>query len=272
MYSSLKYPRGWCVLRVLLLGTKDQSNPWSKIPLDTVKKIWDTLVVIYTGGIEFTTHSFVKVNSFVQWPKPNDININMMPFIIGDNSSIPPKYRAYVPMLCRLPIENSFARGKVGYLTIHESMVQQNTSQRRLGIHTETPGVISEPGFYTEHARWGGGREIECHGGIFMGSNVPYSCRIWPVRIVDEEIIGKGGNIDHLRDFLGEAELMEEGIFWITDTTPHEARPNGKTPIYRQFLRVVSSDVSVWHSQHSTPNELGIQPAATILHNNKFDD
>merc|ERR1719277_606804 len=33
--------------------------------------------------------------------------------------------------------------GKVGYLTIDESYVEENTSQRRGGVHTENPGHIN---------------------------------------------------------------------------------------------------------------------------------
>ena len=33
--------------------------------------------------------------------------------------------------------------GRVGYLTIHESVIEEdNRSQRRGGVHTETPGKV----------------------------------------------------------------------------------------------------------------------------------
>ena len=33
-----------------------------------------------------------------------------------------------------------------------------------------------------------------------------------------------------------------------------------ETSTYRQFFRLVSSEVSLWYRDHSTPNPLGVQP------------
>eukprot|EP00040_Diaphanoeca_grandis_P029693 m.174360 g.174360 ORF g.174360 m.174360 type:complete len:89 (-) comp31765_c2_seq4:112-378(-) len=52
----------------------------------------------------------------------------------------------------------------------------------------------------------------------------------------------------------------------------HESLPL-ETSQHRQFFRLVTSDVSVWYSQHSDENPLGIKadPKTTItLDNNKF--
>ena len=66
--------------------------------------------------------------------------------------------------------------------------------------------------------------------------------------------------------FLGE-------MVWITDCTPHESLPlpAGKS---RQYFRLVTSDVSVWYADHSTPNPLGIVPPENvkIVSGNKFDE
>ena len=45
--------------------------------------------------------------------------------------------------------------------------------------------------------------------------------------------------------------------------TPHEslALPQGG---YRQFFRLVTSQVSLWYKDHSTPNPLGVEPDPTI--------
>jgi len=76
----------------------------------------------------------------INFPKSNDININMMPFIIGDKMSIPKEYQHYYPLI-ETCLVDSDENGKVGYLSISESFVKKNTSQRRSGIHTEKPSI-----------------------------------------------------------------------------------------------------------------------------------
>ena len=60
-------------------------------------------------------------------------------------------------------------------------------------------------------------------------------------------------------------------MVWMTDSTPHESLPL-KKGTYRQYFRLVTSQVSVWYADHSTPNPLGITPPhhVTIVHGNKF--
>ena len=42
--------------------------------------------------------------------------------------------------------------------------------------------------------------------------------------------------------------------------------------IRRQYFRLVTSEVSVWYEEHSTPNPLGIKPpdSVKIIKGNKF--
>ena len=42
------------------------------------------------------------------------------------------------------------------------------------------------------------------------------------------------------------------------------------TGIYRQYFRLVTSDIGVWYQAHSTPNPNGIQPDAPIITHDKF--
>jgi len=114
-------------------------------------------------------------------------------------------------------------------------------------------------------------------GCIFMGSNLSDTCAVWNVGILNaNEIVEFGGNIDHLKSesILGKSKLMKKGeIWWIRDNTPHESLPlKSDTRKYRQFFRIVSPQLSIWYSVHSTPNRLGIQPGpnTTIVHENKF--
>jgi len=262
------------VLRVLFIGTKSPASVWYMINKDILRYIWSLVVAAYKSHVDTNTISCLKVSSVSSWPEPKDICINMMPFIFGDESSIPEKYKHYWPLIIRLPI-NSAEKGKVGYLTIHESWVETGQSQRRPGVHTEAPGMMKRGGDVKTYIKlgWGGGeyKFHQCHGGIYMASNISNSCAVWKVKIINPaEIVGPHGDIEHLREFLGSRKLMEKDeIWWITDTTPHESLPLTKKQ-YRQYFRVVTSQVSVWYSDHSTENELGIKPNAEIISGNKF--
>jgi len=264
------------VLRVLWLGTKSPDSVWHLIPSDILKKIWFLVVERYKEHLNLNTVSCLKVTSVSSWPKPKDICINMMPFVLGQENSIPKKYRQYWPLIKRCPIDLE-EYGKIGYLTIHESLVKPGQSQRRPGIHTETPGLLQRGGDVTTSSvslAWGCGMysRNHFHGGIYMASNISDSCAVWEVKInKPAEIVGPGGDIEHLRDFLGPVSLMKKSeIWWITDTTPHESLPLTRAQ-YRQYFRVVTSAVSVWYSDHSTENELGIKPNAQIISGNKFE-
>jgi hypothetical protein len=187
---------------------------------------------------------------------------------------------------------------KIGYLTIHESTTTEDgQSQRRSGLHTETPGRI-----WHEAARdetlpdvggkwrkqdkvpmtiaWGRGcfdkklGFFEYVGGLYMGSNVADSCRIWNCKIDDPgEVVGPLGDLEHLRSELGEGETLDAGeVVWMTDATPHESLPL-KIGTSRQYFRLVTSDISVWYADHSTPNPLGVvpPPEVTVLYGSKFE-
>jgi len=62
----------------------------------------------------------------------------------------------------------------------------------------------------------------------------------------------------------GPGEELQAGqMYWITDRTPHESLPLSERA-YRQFFRLVTSKVSFWYKDHSTPNPLGVEPDPTI--------
>merc|ERR1711862_524931 len=72
--------------------------------------------------------------------------------------------------------------GKVGYLAIQESLVKQGCSQRRAGLHIETPGNFNIDGSFREQRYYwgcsGGIIHIDrstVRGGIYMASNVDES-------------------------------------------------------------------------------------------------
>jgi hypothetical protein len=216
----------------------------------------------------------------VNFPEPKDININMMPFIIGDITSIPDEYRQYFPLLESCNVEDE-EFGKVGYLSISESFVEKSKSQRRGGIHIERPPSMSWGGGST--SSWGGGgrdwgnawgkgnkskNNSSRRQGLYMASTIEKSCRVWN-SLVEEP--GFGGSCEHLKEEeLGESQYLKSSeIIWMTDSTPHEALPLLESQ-YRQWFRFVTSPVSLWYAKHSTENRLGIKPNCEIIHTSKF--
>jgi hypothetical protein len=165
------------------------------------------------------------------------------------------------------------------------------SSQRRPGIHTESPGVglLNRSKGEAEHFAafdrgfWGHGVakcDLKLEGGIYMASNVENSCKVWNCQILRPEgnspdAVGIHGDIEHLREFLPpDCEVMAANtLYWITDRTPHEALTLN-TGAYRQFFRLVTSEVSFWFQDHSTKNPLGIVPnpkLTKIVKGSKFD-
>ena len=90
------------------------------------------------------------------------------------------------------------------------------------------------------------------------------------------------GDVESLRGAMpGRGLLLEAGrLYWLTDRyvphilfkesthfstilhlhrTPHESLPI-KEGAFRQFFRLVTSQVSLWYADHSTPNPLGVLP------------
>ena len=55
----------------------------------------------------------------------------------------------------------------------------------------------------------------------------------------------------------------------MTDATPHESVPL-PAGTARSYFRLVTADVGVWWAKHSTPNPLGTQPDAAVVHYDKF--
>jgi hypothetical protein len=115
--------------------------------------------------------------------------------------------------------------------------------------------------------------------GIFMASNLDATCRIWPALINEAApVTDPHGGVEQLREHLGPGqELQASQMCWFTDRTPHESLPvqapahdpDAKT-VHRQFFRLVVGKISVWYTRHSTPNPLGVQPDATISHEDRF--
>jgi hypothetical protein len=192
----------------------------------------------------------------VDFPPASDININMMPFVIGDERTLPVFARGYAPLIAACDIEAA-ENGRVGYLTVTETPVRAGASQRRGGVHTER---------HPSHG-WGGGGwgrgdfEHRRQGGIYLASNMGGTTAIWDVEVA---VPGLGGDCEHLRSALGCARTLDANeLIWMTDGVPHESLPSQRDGV-RQFFRVVTSAIDLWFTQHSTANPLGVTPPAHV--------
>merc|ERR1712137_1218490 len=145
------------------------------------------------------------------------------------------------------------------------------------GVHIESPGLImTTDGKYHKHpGMWGCGCVIlgteeddefpKVEGGIFMARTVARSCALYNALIKDPGlVVGRHGDLEHVRSLLGPPEFIEENVlYWMTDRTPHESLPLSEET-YRQFFRLVTSQLSVWFPEHSTANRLGTMPDSRI--------
>lgn len=209
----------------------------------------------------------------VSFPPPSGIDINMMPFIMGDETSLPENLQEYYdPLVGMCPVSRT-ELGKVCYLSITERYIEKGNTQRRGGLHIEAPvhHFSFSPGGY-KRARWGMGQMTleEFKGGIYTASNVSNSCAIWDA-LVDKSTTDSHGGMEHLRPLLNAPYLIQANeLIWMTDRTPHQAIPQYESG-YRQFFRLVTSDFNVWHAQHCNANpKVPLPPHVRVINESRF--
>jgi len=112
--------------------------------------------------------------------------------------------------------------------------------------------------------------EGKISGGIFLASNIDKSCRAWNIVIDDPGHLGSCEDKKHLLTEDIECIFEKDALFWMTDRCPHESMILS-SDCYRQWFRFVTGRVSLWYSQHSTFNPLGILPKCEIITDSKFD-
>ena len=223
--------------------------------------------------------AFTPCVGMVEFPEPIGININMMPFVMGDRSTLPGELQPYYDaIISKCPIHED-EEGQVMFLTVQESFVKAEETQRRPGLHIEAPAasVHHQSGEFVaglEH-RWGMGMAFspdERKGGLYIASNMSNTTAIWDA-LVDPKLgaVDTHGGIEHLRPYIGKGKKLPAGlIVWLTDHTPHEALPQQEDG-YRQFFRLVTGDVSVWFASHSTPNpKVPVPSHVKVIGESKF--
>lgn len=192
----------------------------------------------------------------VEFPKPAGRDINMMPFVIGQEDTLPDQCRDYWSLIqaCEVEAEED---GRIGYLTVTEKEVQPGRSQRRGGAHVERH----------PHGSWGGGGwgrgryGYRRQGGLYMASNLGQTTAVWEKEVREP---GPGGDCAHLELGAPDKVLDAGELVWMTDSCPHESLAVTSSG-YRQFFRLVTSDVDLWYRQKSTENPLGVKPSENVM-------
>ena len=182
----------------------------------------------------------------IAFPEFKGLKINMMPFIQGDPTSLPDELQGYADI-----IENNFIeKGEIGFLTIDESFVQANTSQRGYNSHDANRNIHIEVGYNANSkAKWGntswrgeGFVTLEENTQVLIANSMDDTCRVWDKLM---KVNTPDGDLSHLLEEFPESSgrLMKAGeLFKISIFTPHECVPQNKNS-NRQFFRIVGKGV-----------------------------
>lgn len=183
----------------------------------------------------------------IEFPTYSGARCLMMPYIQGDDSSVPEMYAPY-----RDIIKSVFLRlGDLGFLTIDESVAVSGKPHRgkraKYGRALHTEAGRHPEDFYQwgdGGGNWGGKRHVTLDRGvrILIASNLANSCAVWNA---EHENTSLDGDIGHeagkypydAATLLQAGEVAEIGIL-----TPHESLPVA-SDFKRQFLRIVSVGV-----------------------------
>lgn len=202
--------------------------------------------------------SVIKRQRRITFPTHKGIRCLMLPYIQGDPDSVPENYRhGYENIL-----ENVyFQSGKIGYLTIDESIAYAGKPHR--GKRSKTNRALhTEAGRHPDKMyAWGGGGWGRSHRvtldrdvRVLLANNLDDSCALWDSIHENTSIDGDIGHVS--KDYpYSDAILMKSGeVYDIGILTPHESLPVTQN-VKRQFLRIVSSGVH-GREPHFTYNPL----------------
>lgn len=227
------------VASLLIMGTrKDEGSSLyvlRGISRHLLPLIWRFYVRAVRGGIivedevsndRSQQQLFACPIAFVKFPAPDPegVCVNMLPFRLDDITTLPPGLKRYWGLIQACPVEAKRAHS-VAYLTVHESVVPAQTTQRKPGLHTEGAWemVDSGKGTMTTWIAWGGGTRYStrCTGGVYMASTVGQKCVVFHAQL-DKKVIGLHGSAEHMRAFLCESGCRyslckSNELWWLTD-------------------------------------------------------
>merc|ERR1719235_1321564 len=89
-----------------------------------------------------------------EFPPSTDACVNLMPFVMGRKDTLPSNLQQYWPLIeaCGLSKDD---KERVGYLTVVESWVEPGETQRRPGLHVDSPARTLSLDM--------NGRQTKCH-------------------------------------------------------------------------------------------------------------
>lgn len=277
-------------LKALLEGVHDENSPLSLLSgqeASLIRKIYQIHVASWVDDIQLTTATSGEVAfspcARVKFPKPLDRSVNMLPFILGEKKSLPEVLQEYYDMIMMCPLQDS-ELGKVLYLTVEEGWVETGNTQRRGGLHIESPRYTKFlEGPSHEHGSWRGVpgkigwgqgvlKDDQFIGGLYMASTIAKTCRVYHA-LVEKAAVDTHGGLDHLADLIPAEkgyDMKRNEMVWMTDRTPHRVLPQNKRE-YRQFFRLVTSSLSIWNAVHNTPNpKVPLPPHVVVVNTNRF--
>ncbi len=179
----------------------------------------------------------------IEFPIFSGLKCNMMPFIQGDSHSLPEIYKPYFNIIN----ENFLEKGKIGFLTIHESFVNKGKSQRGFNMKGINRNVHIEVGRYENINRWGswggnGNTILEDNTMVLIANNISDTCRIWETK---DYSYTENGDLSEYIDRYPENTgiLLKSGeVAKISIFTPHEC-VNQNHSGNRQFFRIIGEGV-----------------------------
>ena len=154
------------VLTTLWLGRNDPESPlaWLSGHDDVLRTIIQLLRDWYRNAVT-RDGVFVSRIAGVAFPQPSGLYRNMMPIRLPESirntcfrsafdstsdstswqSTVPKEFHGYLPLIASCPLTEE-DEGAIGYLTVDERMVEvDGASQRRAGLHAESPGLVALP-------------------------------------------------------------------------------------------------------------------------------
>jgi len=190
------------------------------------------------------------ITNKIKFPTFTGIKCNMMPFIQGDSSSLPEKYKTYSDVID----QNFLEKGEIGFLTIDESFVKANNSQRGYNSKGIKRNVHIEVGRLKDYNRWGGNGGSNVWGGrastilddntmVLIGNSISDTCRVWDR--LEQRYTSDGDLSEYINEYPEHTGLLLKSgeIAKISIFTPHEC-VNQKESSNRQFFRIVGKGVT----------------------------
>lgn len=181
----------------------------------------------------------------IEFPQYSGVRCLMMPYIQGDERSVPDTYAPYWDIIRSVFVK----RGDVGFLTIDESPAfagkphRGKRSRYARALHTEA-GRNPKDFYQWGGGNWGGGQKVTLDRNVrvLIASNLDNSCAVWDAEheqtSLDGDIGHEAGKYPYSNGRLLKAgEVCDIGIL-----TPHESLPVARD-FNRQFLRIISSGV-----------------------------